>query len=61
MARVERGRRRDSSRKSLEEPEKLSPIPTAAPSEEPQVDEVLPPEEPPERERELRKRARGPL
>jgi hypothetical protein len=25
------------------------------------VDEVLPPEEPPERERELRKRARGPL
>jgi hypothetical protein len=48
-------------RKSLKEPEKLSPIPAAAPSEEPQVDEVLPPEEESKRERELRKRAGSPL
>jgi hypothetical protein len=42
--------------KSLKAPEKLSPIPAAAPSEEPQVDEVLPPEEDSEQERELSKK-----
>jgi hypothetical protein len=56
-----RERRPGPSEKTLKEPEKLSPIPTAAPSEEPQVDEVLPPEEESERERELRKRAGSPL
>ena len=34
-----------SARKSLNDPEKLSPIPAAAPPEEPQVDEVLTPDE----------------
>jgi hypothetical protein len=32
-------------KKPVDEPEKLSPIPGAAETEEPQVDEVLPPEE----------------
>jgi hypothetical protein len=43
--------------KSLDEPENLSPIPGAAPPEEPQVDEVLPPDE--KREYRRAQRARS--
>jgi hypothetical protein len=47
------------AKKSLNEPENLSPIPAAAPSEEPQVDEVLPPEEKREYRRAQRERGRS--
>lgn len=49
------------AKKSLSEPEKLSPIPAASPQEEPQVDEVLTPDEKRESERLLRERTRPPL
>jgi len=48
-------------KKSLDEPENLSPIPAAAPPEEPQVDEVLPPDEKREYHREQRERGRDSL
>jgi hypothetical protein len=49
------------ARKSLNEPEKLSPIPGAAPPEEPQVDEVLTPDEKSEARRLQREGNRAPL
>jgi hypothetical protein len=48
-------------KKSLNEPENLSPIPGAAPPEEPQVDENLPPDERREYRREQRERRGNPL
>jgi hypothetical protein len=48
-------------RKSLNEPENLSPIPAAAPPEEPQVDELLPPDEKREHRRAQREKSRFPL
>lgn len=57
MGKPERHRARKKSPsddESLPEPEMLSPIPAAAPPEEPQVDEVLPPDE----KREYRKAQR---
>lgn len=48
-------------KKSFNEPEKLSPIPGAAPPEEPQVDEVLTPDEKLESRRLLREGNRPPL
>jgi hypothetical protein len=47
--------------KSLPEPEKLSPIPAAAPPEEPQVDELLAPDEKREYRRAQRERTGTPL
>ena len=46
---------------SLKEPEKLSPIPGAAPPEEPQVDELLTPEEKRDYRRAQRERSRNNL
>lgn len=46
---------------SLNEPEQLSPIPAAAPPEEPQVDEVLTPDEKREYRRAQRERGGTPL
>jgi hypothetical protein len=48
-------------KKSLNEPENLSPIPAAAPSEEPQVDELLPPDEKREHRRAQQEGTRFPL
>jgi hypothetical protein len=45
----------------LNEPEKLSPIPAAAPPEEPQVDELLTPDENREYRRAQRERSGFPL
>ncbi len=53
-----RARRR---KKPLDEPEKLSPIPGAAPPEEPQVDEELPTEERREYRRAQREQTPKPL
>jgi hypothetical protein len=50
-----------AAKKPLNEPEKLSPIPAAAPPEEPQVDEVLTPEERREYRRAQRERSHPPL
>lgn len=49
------------AKKSLNEPEKLSPIPGAAPPEEPQVDEILTPDEKREYRRAQRERGGVPL
>jgi hypothetical protein len=48
-----------SDDESLLEPDKLSPIPGAAPPEEPQVDEVLPPDEKREYRKTQRERGRS--
>jgi hypothetical protein len=48
-------------KKSLHQPENLSPIPAAAPSEEPQVDELLPPDEKREHRRAQQEGTRFPL
>ena len=50
-----------NAKKPVNEPENLSPIPAAAPAEEPQVDEVLPPDEKREYRREQQDRSRFPL
>jgi hypothetical protein len=55
-----KARKRDV-KKSLDEPENLSPIPAAAPPEEPQVDELLPPDEKREHRRRQREGNRFPL
>jgi hypothetical protein len=46
---------------SLREPEKMSPVPGAAPPEEPQVDELLTPEEEREYRRAQRERSQTDL
>jgi hypothetical protein len=48
-------------KKSLDEPENLSPIPAAAPPEEPQVDELLSPDEKREHRRRQREKTEFPL
>lgn len=58
MAKRSKDRRR---KKPLDEPERLSPIPGAAPPEEPQVDEELPPEEKREYRRAQREKTPNPL
>jgi hypothetical protein len=50
-----------TAKKPVNEPENLSPNPAAAPSEEPQVDELLPPDERREYRRAQRERGRIPL
>lgn len=50
-----------NARKPVNEPEKLSPIPAAAPSEEPQVDELLPPDEKREHRRAQQEEKQFPL
>jgi hypothetical protein len=52
---------RRAIKKSLDEPEKLSPIPAAAPPEEPQVDELLSPDEKREHRRAQQEKTRFPL
>ncbi len=52
---------RRNFKKSLDEPENLSPIPAAAPPEEPQVDELLPPDEKREHRRAQREKNPFPL
>jgi len=49
------------SKKPVKDPENLSPIPAAAPSEEPQVDELLQPDEKREHRRVQREGNRFPL
>jgi len=58
---IRREATKSRKKKSLNEPENLSPIPAAAPSEEPQVDEVLPPDEKREYRRAQRERSRSSL
>jgi len=50
-----------NAKKPVNEPENLSPIPAAAPPEEPQVDELLPPDEKREYRRAQREQDRFPL
>ncbi len=48
-------------KKPVNEPENLSPIPAAAPPEEPQVDELLPPDEKRDYRRAQRDKTEFPL
>jgi hypothetical protein len=50
-----------TAKKPVNEPENLSPIPAAAPSEEPQVDELLAPDEKREHRRAQQEKVRFPL
>jgi len=55
-----RGKTRNA-KKPVNEPENLSPIPAAAPSEEPQVDELLAPDEKRAHRRAQQDKVRFPL